>query len=141
MRIFTVPWIVWGFFKIITPFIDPVTREKLKFNEDMRQYVPSEQLWSTDWNGDMDFDYDHETYWPALNKLCQDKREDKLARWKAAGSIIGESEDYLTGGTNVSVTGFKYGNDTEESRKSVDDIQEKLEATNLEAEPAPVAAA
>lgn len=135
------PWIVWGFFKIITPFIDPVTREKLKFNEDMRQYVPSEQLWSTDWNGDMDFEYDHETYWPALNKLCKDKREDKLARWKAAGSIIGESEDYLTGGTNVSVTGFKHGDDAEGSQESVDDIQEKLEASKLTDEPAPVATA
>jgi hypothetical protein len=103
-----VPWLVQGFFKIITPFIDPVTREKLKFNEDMKQYVPAEQLWSSDWNGDLDFEYDHETYWPALNELCKQKREQRLARWAAAGKAVGESEEYLSGGTDVSVTGFTY---------------------------------
>lgn len=102
------PWLVQGFFKIITPFIDPVTREKLKFNEDMKQYVPAEQLWSSDWNGDLDFEYDHETYWPALNELCKQKREQRLARWAAAGKAVGESEEYLSGGTDVSVTGFTY---------------------------------
>jgi len=52
--IINIPWIVHGFFKLITPFIDPHTREKLKFNEDMRQYVPAEQLWTT-FKGDLDF--------------------------------------------------------------------------------------
>ncbi|KAJ6440011.1 Inositol polyphosphate-related phosphatase [Purpureocillium lavendulum] len=106
--IINVPWIVQGFFKIITPFIDPVTRGKLKFNEDMRQYVPPEQLWSADWNGDMEFEYDHDTYWPALNDMCRRRREAKLARWRAAGALIGESEEYLAGGTDVSVSGFRY---------------------------------
>ncbi|KAJ4148598.1 hypothetical protein LMH87_003061 [Akanthomyces muscarius] len=107
--IINVPWIVWGFFKIITPFIDPVTRDKLKFNEDMKQYVPAEQLWSEDWAGQMNFDYDHDTYWPALNELCEQRREAKMARWAAAGKVIGESEDYLAGGNDTSVTGFTYG--------------------------------
>jgi hypothetical protein len=104
-----VPWIVWGFFKLITPFIDPVTREKLKFNEDMKQYVPPEQLWSADWGGDMDFDYDHDAYWPALNDMCRQRREERMRRWEAAGKVVGESEVYLTGGMDVSVNGFKYG--------------------------------
>ncbi|KAF3077432.1 hypothetical protein CFAM422_000327, partial [Trichoderma lentiforme] len=139
--IINVPWLVQGFFKIITPFIDPVTREKLKFNEDMKQYVPAEQLWSSDWNGDLDFEYDHETYWPALNDLCKQKREQKLTRWAAAGKAIGESEEYLTGGTDLSVTGFKYtANDKEVSEKEqqVDAetsvLAEKLAGANLEEE-------
>lgn len=137
----TVPWLVQGFFKIITPFIDPVTREKLKFNEDMKQYVPAEQLWSSDWNGDLDFEYDHETYWPALNDLCKQKREQKLTRWAAAGKAIGESEEYLTGGTDLSVTGFKYtANDKDilEKEQQVDAetsvLAEKLAGANLEEE-------
>lgn len=139
------PWIVNGFFKIITPFIDPVTREKLKFNEDMKQYVPAEQLWSSDWNGDLDFEYDHETYWPALNEMCKQKQEQRLMRWAAAGKAVGESEEYLSGGTDVSATGFKYtagekkGEEPKaepkaEAEAETNVLAEKLEAAKLEEE-------
>ncbi|KAL9941145.1 hypothetical protein ACHAO5_009292, partial [Verticillium nonalfalfae] len=83
---------------LITPFIDPLTREKLKFNEDMKQYVPREQLWTEFSEGDLQFDYDHAEYWPALMKLCQEKRDAKRERWIAGGKLIGEHEDYLAGG-------------------------------------------
>lgn len=94
--IINVPFIVWGFFKLITPFIDPLTREKLKFNEDMTQYVPKEQLWK-EFNGELDFDYDHSTYWPALMKLCEERRAARTKRWEDGGKHIGELEDYLAG--------------------------------------------
>ncbi|CAK7234743.1 Phosphatidylinositol transfer protein (PITP) [Sporothrix curviconia] len=94
--IINVPWVVWGFFKLITPFIDPHTREKLKFNEDMNQYVPSEQLW-TEFLGKLEFDYDHDVYWPALTKMAAERRAERVARWEAGGKQIGELEDYLFG--------------------------------------------
>lgn len=94
--IINVPWVVWGFFKLITPFIDPQTREKLKFNEDMNQYVPSEQLW-TEFRGQLDFEYDHEVYWPALTQLAAERRAERFRRWEAGGKQIGELEDYLAG--------------------------------------------
>ncbi|KAL1897398.1 Phosphatidylinositol transfer protein (PITP) [Sporothrix stenoceras] len=94
--IINVPWVVWGFFKLITPFIDPLTREKLKFNEDMNQYVPAEQLW-TEFLGKLEFDYDHDVYWPALTKLAAERRAERLARWEAGGKQIGELEDFLAG--------------------------------------------
>ncbi|KAG6026180.1 hypothetical protein E4U40_002287 [Claviceps sp. LM458 group G5] len=143
--IINVPWIVWGFFKIIKPFMHPVTREKLKFNEDMKQFVPAEQLWSADWNGDMDFDYDHSVYWPALNELCRQKREQRMARWTAAGCQIGEFEDYLAGGTDVSVNGFTFLSDAvsaaptvvvstegDSTVADVEVVQEKLAGVTLE---------
>ncbi|KAK1783537.1 CRAL-TRIO domain-containing protein [Copromyces sp. CBS 386.78] len=102
--IINVPWIVNGFFKIITPFIDPLTREKLKFNEDMKKYVPAEQLW-TEFNGNLEFDYDHATYWPALQKMCAEKHEAKYQRWVAGGQQIGELEDFITGHAQVGVAG------------------------------------
>jgi hypothetical protein len=71
-----------------------LTREKLKFNEDVRQYVPPEQLWK-EFGGDVDFEYDHATYWPALLKLCEEKRAEQKARWEKAGKQYGESETYL----------------------------------------------
>ncbi|KZL81645.1 cral trio domain-containing protein [Colletotrichum incanum] len=95
--IINVPWMVNGFFKLITPFIDPMTRDKLKFNEDMRQYVPEEQLWTEFSDGKLEFEYDHATYWPALNAMCKEKRDTRTARWVAGGKQIGELEDYLGG--------------------------------------------
>ncbi|KAF4120681.1 CRAL TRIO N [Geosmithia morbida] len=134
--IINVPWVVWGFFKIITPFIDPVTREKLKFNEDMRQYVPPQQLWSADWGGEMDFEYDHEVYWPAINKLCRERRAEKKRRWEAAGSEVGELEDYLVAGTDESVKGVKYGGaavlEREKEEDAVDAVGDKLAEAKLE---------
>ncbi|KAK4247038.1 CRAL-TRIO domain-containing protein [Corynascus novoguineensis] len=101
--IINMPWIVTGFFKLITPFIDPNTREKLKFNEDMSQYVPPEQMWSEFSSGKLDFDYDHSVYWPALHKLCSERRDARWQRWVAGGQQLGESEDYLAGATEAGV--------------------------------------
>lgn len=101
----------------------------------MKQYVPAEQLWSEDWTGQMDFEYDHDTYWSTLNELCEQRREAKMARWAAAGKVIGESEDYLAGGNDVSVTGLTY-----EAIGENAGLDEKMAATTLD-EKAPVAEA
>jgi hypothetical protein len=89
--------LVWGFFKLITPFIDPLTREKLKFNEPLADFVPKEQLIADFEGGALEFEYDHSVYWPALHKLCNEKRAEQKARWEAGGKQIGELEDYLKG--------------------------------------------
>ena len=70
----------------------------------MRQYVPPEQLW-TEFQGDLNFDYDHEVYWPALIKMCEAKHAELEARWVAGGKNYGESEIYLKGGDAPSVAG------------------------------------
>jgi CRAL/TRIO domain len=98
----TVPFMLWGFFKLITPFIDPLTREKLKFNEDMAQHVPPAQLLQQN-GGEVEFEYDHAVYWPALIKLADTRREACQTRWERAGKHLGESEDYLRGGSAESV--------------------------------------
>lgn len=91
-----------GFFKLITPFIDPLTRDKLKFNGDMTEHVPRQQLWN-EFQGDLEFEYDHDKYWPALIQLCEEKHSEQRARWVKSGSIIGESENYLKGGKIPSI--------------------------------------
>ncbi|KAL9133894.1 MAG: hypothetical protein Q9175_004926 [Cornicularia normoerica] len=91
-----VPWIVWGFFKLINPFIDPLTREKMKFDVDMRKVVPPEQLMQG-YGGDVEFEYEHEVYWPALNILAEERRMKIRQRWESVGKKIGESEKYLKG--------------------------------------------
>ena len=102
----TVPWVVWGFFKLITPFIDPRTVEKLKFNEDMTKHVDPAQLWPEfQPEGKMDFEYDHAQYWPALEKLCDSIRAERKRRWVEGGKHVGELEDYITGGLEVGIGG------------------------------------
>ena len=39
-----IPWLAWTFLKLIHPFIDPLTREKLVFDEPFGKYVPQEEL-------------------------------------------------------------------------------------------------
>lgn len=89
--VINVPTFVWLFFKLIMPFIDPNTREKLKFNEDLREYVPPEQLYEF-FGGDCVFEYEHETFWPAYLALAKEKRDMHFAKWKALGGGIGQSE-------------------------------------------------
>lgn len=90
------PFVVWGFFKLITPFIDPQTRQKLKFNEDLRQHVPPSHLMKSG-GGDVEFSYDHTIYWPALNRLAGQRHEGYRDRWIQGGKQIGEIENYLKG--------------------------------------------
>ncbi|KAJ9665713.1 Phosphatidylinositol transfer protein (PITP) [Coniosporium apollinis] len=91
------PWYVTTFFKLISPFIDPITKSKMKFNEPLDRHVPSSQLWSH-YGGKADFEYDHALYWPALVKMCEERRAAQRARWESRGKVVGESEFYLRGG-------------------------------------------
>ena len=105
-----------GFMKLITPFIDPLTREKLKFNEDLRKHVPPSQLLKTV-GGDVEFEYDHSIYWPALNTLAAQRRNEYRERWIQGGKLVGEHENYLRGGTGKSLR---------ESQTEVNAFSEKL---------------
>jgi hypothetical protein len=109
----TVPWYITAFFKIISPLIDPHTKTKLKFNEPMTNYVPAEQL-LVPFGGKVEFEYKHDVYWPALDKLCSRRRKDYVARWEKAGKQIGESEFYMRGGDGTSINGEFVGSDMRE---------------------------
>ena len=111
-----------GFFKLITPFIDPVTREKLKFNEEMRIHVPPEQLLTTR-GGNVEFEYDHAVYWPALNKLAEERRKEQEARWVKGGERVGELEAYLKGGQPEGVRDLEAKS---QEKEEVDGMAEKL---------------
>lgn len=91
------PWYITTFFKLISPFIDPVTKEKMRFNEALIDHVPKEQL-IVSFGGDVNFEYDHEIYWPTLNELCDHRKKQFRERWESAGKKLGESESYLRGG-------------------------------------------
>lgn len=75
----------------------------MKFNEKLRNYVPAEQLWKES-GGDLDFEYQHNVYWPALDAECQRRRAAYKERWVVAGKKVGEYEEYLRGGNQKSIS-------------------------------------
>ncbi|GBE88286.1 CRAL/TRIO domain-containing protein [Sparassis latifolia] len=88
-----VPFLLNAFFKIITPFVDPVTRPKMRFNP---QCV-SEGLFEApqllrEWGGDCVFEYEHEQYWPVLVQLCAERRAKMREGWRARGATVGVRE-------------------------------------------------
>lgn len=64
------PTILSFFYKGIAPFLDPVTREKMRFNPDLFELVPREQL-DADFGGDYEYEFDHEAYWNQLIKYVK----------------------------------------------------------------------
>lgn len=100
------PWYISAFLKLISPFIDPVTKSKIKYNEPLVDHVPASQLMAAS-GGEVDFKYDHSIYWPALDKMAAERRHQRRERWEKAGKLIGESEIYLWGGDEGSIGGQK----------------------------------
>ncbi|KAJ4477255.1 CRAL-TRIO domain-containing protein [Lentinula aciculospora] len=98
--VINVPYLVNMFFKLITPFIDPITVQKLKFNPDVVKdgIFAEDQVMKDFWGGNMNFEYDHEKYWPALVNLCQTRKLKWIDEWKKLGGKVGICEsDYKTG--------------------------------------------
>lgn len=91
-----IPWLGWTFLKIIHPFIDPLTREKLVFDQPFVNYVPNVQL-DKDFQGDVNFIYDHEQYWPKMIEIAEVKKQKYFERFEKFGACVGLSEVDLRG--------------------------------------------
>ena len=79
--------------------MDPVTREKLKFNPNCVKegHFESNMLVKENWGGDRTVEYVHEKFWPALLKMTGERREEYKERWRKLGGKIGVKEwDYKT---------------------------------------------
>ncbi|KAJ7158685.1 CRAL-TRIO domain-containing protein [Mycena filopes] len=98
--ILNVPFLLNAFFKLITPFIDPITRQKMKFNPKVIEdgiFAP-EMVMSQWWGGACNFGYDHDKYWPALVSLCNERTKIWTENWQKMGGKIGlKEEDYKRG--------------------------------------------
>ncbi|WVQ75770.1 hypothetical protein IAR50_005402 [Cryptococcus sp. DSM 104548] len=63
------PWWINAFFSGITPFMDPITRDKIRFNPKLTELVPADQL-DAEFGGDYKFEYDFKHYWKTLTEFC-----------------------------------------------------------------------
>ncbi|GME80788.1 unnamed protein product [Ambrosiozyma monospora] len=90
------PFLARTFMKLIYPFIDPLTREKLVFDADFSNFVRAEQL-DKDFNGLVDFQYDHAVYHPKVCQMAHDFRQHYMDRYYKFGGGVGLSELDLRG--------------------------------------------
>jgi len=89
-----IPWVVTIFMRAIMPFVDPVTRPKIKLNPKVIEdgiFEPNE-VFAKSWGGAIHFEYEHEKYWPSLVGMCDARRAEQMRRWKELGGTVGIKE-------------------------------------------------
>lgn len=76
------------------PFVDPITREKVKFNPDIFEegIFHPDMVMEKWWGGSQDFEYVHEKYWPNLVELCESRAKDWMKNWRDLGGKVGSKE-------------------------------------------------
>ena len=91
--IINVPFLLNAFYKLITPLIDPVTRDKMRFNPKVVQdgLFTADNVWK-EFGGDIEFKYDHKTYWPNFIQMCSDRRKQQMEKWRQLGGTVGLKE-------------------------------------------------
>ena len=92
--VINVPFLVNAFFRLIMPFVDPVTREKVKFNPDIVKegLFAKDMVMSQWWGGDKNFEYVHEKYWKELVGMCDERTRRWRTKWEELGAKVGISE-------------------------------------------------
>ncbi|WVQ84793.1 hypothetical protein IAT38_006950 [Cryptococcus sp. DSM 104549] len=63
------PWWINAFFSGITPFMDPITRDKIRFNPKVTDLVPASML-DHEFGGDYMFEFEHKSYWKTVTEFC-----------------------------------------------------------------------
>ena len=119
-----IPSLFYGFYRLVSPFVDPVTKDKIRFNPDCRTLVPASQLDKLAFGGDSNFEFKHEEYFPYLHKTAKQRREENLARWRQfGGGKCGLSEFIIKGGMENERT-------SEDSAREVPNGAGSAQATN-----------
>ncbi|KAF9486437.1 CRAL/TRIO domain-containing protein [Pholiota conissans] len=63
------PMLLNFFYKGISPFLDPVTRDKMRFNPDLLELIPASQL-DADFGGEHAYEFEPESYWNEIVAAC-----------------------------------------------------------------------
>jgi len=96
--ILNVPFLLHAFYKMISPLVDPVTRNKMKFNPKPVEdglFAADDLFKDSGWGGSRDFVWDHDKYWAPFVRMCDEVRAAQMARWRKLGARVGCDEwDY-----------------------------------------------
>ncbi|KAB5590403.1 hypothetical protein CTheo_6169 [Ceratobasidium theobromae] len=68
------------FYKGISPFLDPITRDKMRFNPNLQELVPTSQLDATV-GGDFKYEFEPTSYWEQIVSLSK-LNPDGSHRWE-----------------------------------------------------------
>lgn len=63
------PFILNFFYKGISPFLDPVTRDKMRFNPKLIELIPEKQL-DKEFGGSYEFEFEPTSYWDQIIEIC-----------------------------------------------------------------------
>jgi len=127
--IINVPFLLNAFFKLILPLVDPLTRQKIRFNPDvLKDQLFAEDMVTKEWSGTRDFVWDHDQYWPALVKLCSDRKNVMMNRWRELGGTVGLKEwDIKSGSSQTMVV-----NETEKANRETESAPREGSDTDAE---------
>ncbi|BEI83712.1 hypothetical protein CcaverHIS002_0403160 [Cutaneotrichosporon cavernicola] len=63
------PWWINAFFSAIQPFMDPITRDKIRFNPKLLELIDGDQL-DREYGGEYNYVFEKDVYWPAVTTFC-----------------------------------------------------------------------
>lgn len=63
------PVILSFFYKGISPFLDPVTRDKMRFNPNLLELIPASHL-DADFGGEFPYEFEPRSYWDQIVAAC-----------------------------------------------------------------------
>ena len=78
---------------MVFPFVDPRTRDKIRFNPDcVKEGLFAPDMLMREWGGAAAFEYEHDRYWPAVVRMCEEHRRRRLEAWRGLGAKVGIRE-------------------------------------------------
>ncbi|KAF5312323.1 hypothetical protein D9619_002787 [Psilocybe cf. subviscida] len=81
------PMLLNFFYKGISPFLDPVTRDKMRFNPDLQELIPDSQL-DADFGGEHAFEFDKDKYWDQIVAACGVKPDGTRVDFPSSSTAI-----------------------------------------------------
>ena len=112
------------------PFVDPVTREKVKFNPNIIEegIFPADMVMKEGWGGSQDFEYVHEKYWPDFVELCESRAKNWMKIWRDLGGKVGTREwEYKQGSSPLAKREGR--NEKEETIITIEEVSTKATET------------
>ncbi|KDR85491.1 hypothetical protein GALMADRAFT_218588 [Galerina marginata CBS 339.88] len=88
------PMLLSFFYKGISPFLDPVTRDKMRFNPDLFELIPASQL-DADFGGEHEYEFEPESYWDQIVAACGVTPKGTRVDFPPASTATSEPQVYI----------------------------------------------